>query len=170
MSGIHRSKEVYKYTDTPTGRKLVPVRGMYVSGLHTEPWYIDHTVSVSRFTSNEPTIMDYYESSYDNSIGGLHFVGVNSYEPTLQRFTTQHTSGTFTGLHFVGVNSYDCVLYKYQTFRTDASFGGLHFVGVADFGNVQCYHYTKKTVDSSLEHMISVLKYESSNPTIENIN
>jgi hypothetical protein len=35
---------------------------------------------------------------------------------------------------------------------------------------VQCYHYTKKTVDSSLEHMISVLKYESSNPTIENTN
>ncbi len=168
MSGIHKSKEVYKYTETPTGRNLVPVRGVYVSGLHTEPWYIDHTVSVTKYTSNDPIVVDYYETSHSATFGGLHFVGVKSYKPTINQYAIQRRNDTFAGLHFVGVKSYKLSLYKYQTLRTDSTFGGLHFVGVHDAGSIKCVRYSKKSVDSSREHLITVTKFESSNPTIEN--
>ena len=141
MSGIHKSKEVYKYTETPTGRNLVPVRGVYVSGLHTEPWYIDHTVSVTKYTSNDPIVVDYYETSHSATFGGLHFVGVKSYKPIINQYAIQRRNDTFAGLHFVGVH---------------------------DAGSIKCVRYSKKDVDSSREHLITVTKFESSNPTIEN--
>ncbi|MBO4736312.1 MAG: hypothetical protein J5614_07945, partial [Paludibacteraceae bacterium] len=59
MSDFHKSKEVYRYTPTANGDKLVPVRGLYVSGLHKEPWYIDHAVTVTGFESNEGTVVHY---------------------------------------------------------------------------------------------------------------
>jgi len=77
MSDFHKSKEVYRYTPTANGDKLVPVRGLYVSGLHKEPWYIDHAVTVTGFTSNDGTIVHYTQlntSVYDDS--ALAFTGL----------------------------------------------------------------------------------------------
>ncbi|MBO4736754.1 MAG: hypothetical protein J5614_10245 [Paludibacteraceae bacterium] len=78
MSDFHKSKEVYRYTPTANGDKLVPVRGLYVSGLHKEPWYIDHAVTVTKFESNEGTIVHYTSAStsfYDDS--ALAFTGLS---------------------------------------------------------------------------------------------
>ena len=78
MSDFHKSKEVYRYTPTANGDKLVPVRGLYVSGLHKEPWYIDHAVTVTKFESNEGTIVHYTSkntSFYDDS--ALAFTGLS---------------------------------------------------------------------------------------------
>ena len=54
MSGIHKSKEVYKYTNTAQGKRLVPVRGLYVSGIPA-----DHMVKMLSVDTGAVTV-DYY--------------------------------------------------------------------------------------------------------------
>ena len=104
MSDFHKSKEVYRYTPTANGDKLVPVRGLYVSGLHKEPWYIDHAVTVNSFTSNDGTIVHYTQlnkSVYDDS--ALAFTGltigdisvVNYYQDTASAY--DDSALAFTG-------------------------------------------------------------------------
>jgi len=66
MADIHKSKEVYRFTDTAHGDKLVPVRGLYVTGIHKEPWYIDHAITMVSETSNVGTIVSY--TSRDESL------------------------------------------------------------------------------------------------------
>jgi hypothetical protein len=82
-SGFHRSKEVYKFTETPTGRKLVPIRGLYVSGLHTEPRYTDHLITVKNFTSSTTNVVNFTEVSRDVYTPCMQGVGFGNVDPTI---------------------------------------------------------------------------------------
>ena len=87
-SGFHRSKEVYKFTETPTGRKLVPIRGLYVSGLHTEPRYTDHLITVKNFTSSTTNVVNFTEVSRDVYTPCMQGVGIENVDPTITYYTT----------------------------------------------------------------------------------
>ena len=87
-SGFHRSKEVYKFTETPTGRKLVPIRGLYVSGLHTEPRYTDHLITVKNFTSSTTNVVNFTEVSRDVYTPCMQGVGVGNIDPTFVYYSS----------------------------------------------------------------------------------
>ena len=67
MSNYYKSKEVYKqHRDAVTHEpKIIPVRGLYVSGDHLEPTYIDHNVTITQCTSTSMTIVDYVDRTID---------------------------------------------------------------------------------------------------------
>lgn len=118
MANIHKSKEVYKYTDTANGNKLVPVRGLYVSGTHKEPWYIDHAITITGFTSTEEIVASYTAAETDvvDNDSALVFTGisftdvdlVNYYSDSMNLYDSDVTSDdsalSFTGLSFIGID------------------------------------------------------------------
>lgn len=123
MAKLHKSKEVYKYTDTANGNKLVPVRGLYVSGTHREPWYIDHAITVTGFTSNDTTVAPY--TSVERDVfgdGTLAFTGisgggvniVNYYSSSEELFEDSVYSDT-SSLAFVGIVPGDLTIVSYYT-------------------------------------------------------
>lgn len=138
MSDFHKSKEVYRYTPTANGDKLVPVRGLYVSGLHKEPWYIDHAVTVNNFTSNDGTIVHYTQlnkSIYDDSalaftgltIGDVSFVNYYQanalmYDDSALAFTGFDISlPEMTSYETSNVSVYDDSVLSFTALSVDAS-------------------------------------------------
>lgn len=167
MSGIHRSQEVYKFTPTNSGMKLVPVQGLYVSGLHTEPWYIDHCITISRFTSTDATIRDYYDSQSTLPFNGIHLVGLESLPVKYQKYTSVARQETFSGIHLVGINSLPVQINKYTSQNISKTFSGIHLVGIMSYDvTAQNFYILKR--DSSLEHIVSVTQYTTTEPTISN--
>lgn len=169
--GYYKSREVYKYTETSDGRKLVPVRGLYVSGLHTEPWYIDHMVSVHDFTSSKGKIVDYTNitvNTEDDPI--VHIVGAHVKYPTIQSYsTTEQTVQPDSIAHIVGAVAYQPTIVKYQTVVVNVEPDSIaHIVGC---------HFKKQTViqnrlisiDMIPDHMISIAQYDTSTATITDV-
>lgn len=165
MSGIHKSKEVYKYTRTSNGDKLIPVRGLYVSGLHTEPRYVDHVITVSNFTSNDAHITDYKETPVDISTEAFAVSGFESspIDVTLYTITSKEISSDAFSISGFESVSMDLQLYtnSEQTISTEA-FAVTGF----DSEPVTFEEYGQLRVDSSLEHVLTLNTYTSNDCSI----
>lgn len=171
MSGIHKSQEIYKYTPTENGRKCIPIRGLYVSGLHTEPWYVDHVITITNFTSSEPRIEDYYESTTETvhpsyTVTGFYpgpNVEVDNYSSTARN--SVHPSYTVTG--FIDGHGLVIDLYESSTFQqVHPSYTVMSFI---KSDNVAIENLMETHVDSSLEHIISIDEFTSSTPSIADL-
>ena len=71
---ISYATEVYysfRDDDTHT-KKMVPIRGMYVTGEYTPPEYIDPALCILEFKTNNVTIENYVEKSVDYEMGSSH--------------------------------------------------------------------------------------------------
>lgn len=165
MSGIHKSREVYKFTDTRTGKKLVPVRGLYVSGLHTEPRYMDHWISVNNFSSSDATIVDYTENDIDQSFVSLTTSQIETNALGVVNYT-HHDENQYdyslTGLD-ITTNDLQVVSYNSQTVQQQLS--SLCSLDV-ESNALNIRDYTSLSVDSSLEHVLTVNTYTSNTCTI----
>ncbi len=119
MSDFHKSKEVYRYTPTANGDKLVPVRGLYVSGLHKEPWYIDHAVTVTGFTSNDGTIVHYTNKRASLQPDHLmNMTNVSSSDVTLAVYSSKSAKLQPDHLmNFIDVSTNTASVYSYTSKR-----------------------------------------------------
>lgn len=93
MSNFYKSKEVYKQIRTANNEvEIIPVRGMYVSGYHMEPYYIDHNITITEVTSTKCIANEYTETSFDPSPESVIKVsGYTSTAPTVVNYTdTSH--------------------------------------------------------------------------------
>lgn len=165
MSGIHKSKEVYKYTRTSNGDKLIPVRGLYVSGLHTEPRYVDHVITVSNFTSNDVHITDYKETPVDISTEAFAVSGFGSspIDVTLYTITSKEISSDAFAISGFASTQLDMQLFtsSEQTMSTD-TFAITHF----DSTPMTFDEYGQLHVNSSLEHVLTLNTYTSNDCSI----
>lgn len=165
MSGIHKSKEIYKYAETTHGKKLIPIRGLYVSGLHTEPRYIDHVISVTKFTSNEPHISDYKETPIDLNTDAFAITSFasNPVDVTLYTISTDDVSSDTFAISGFASTQLDLQLFtsSEQTMSTDA-FAITHF----DSTPMTFDEYGQLRVNSSLEHVLTLNTYTSNDCSI----
>lgn len=81
---IFKSKEIYKKTSRPGNDELRPVRGMWVSGEHLDPYCIDSTIHVVEMGSNNADVIEYKTSTgsiyQDPSIRILGYEETNEFE------------------------------------------------------------------------------------------
>ncbi len=167
-SGIHKSKEIYKYTPTNSGNQCVPIRGLYVSGLHTEPRYYDHLVTVVGFNSNEPEIRDYttaYKNAYEPAIIVRGFQYVN---PTAVDYTTQSKTNNTSGFIVRGFQFANPQVISYQTSNYENTDHGIIVRGF-QFVPFSVNDYTYHLEDFGPTHVISIRSFESTEPEITDI-
>ena len=169
MSGIHKSKEVYKYTPTRDGtRKLVPVRGVYVSGLHTDPLYMDHCITITEYSSADVEIVDYTTQETTQRSPGLSVVGIDIHHADIIEYTRKNTSVSSPGLSVIGIEIEHCDILPYTRQSQTQQSPGLSVVGVS-VRHFEYVNYFRTHIDSSLEYVLSVLEYTSSSCDIEDI-
>ena len=165
MSGIHKSKEVYKNTQTRYGRRLVPVRGLYVSGIHTDPRYTDHVITVSRYTSSDAVIAEYIETYRDVSAYSMSPTAFISKPLQLVDYGNAAASSTSYSMSLTNFESrpIDMIVYHSQAYQPNT-----YSMSLTDFEStsLQIIEYGTLHVDSSMEHVISVNSYNSSTCTI----
>lgn len=165
MSGIHKSKEVYKNTMTRYGRRLVPVRGLYVSGIHTDPRYTDHVITVRNFTSSDAVIAEYIETMVDLRTYSMSVISFESKSMQIVDYDNASASNTN---YSMSVTSFESMPLSMVEYHTQPYQPELYSMSVTSFESqpIQMLEYGTLHVDSSLEHVISVNSYDSSACTI----
>lgn len=95
MSGtLTNAKEIYySFREDRTGtRKVVPVRGVYVTGEWKPPTYIEPILRITEISANRATIADYIETNFPNtSPTTQHLYDVM---PSYTISTVQYTTNT----------------------------------------------------------------------------
>lgn len=70
---ITYAKEIYYHFRNEQGvPKTVTVRGVYVTGEFKPPQYMDPILQILEVNANHPTIEDYIETSYTQTVGSTH--------------------------------------------------------------------------------------------------
>ena len=173
MSNYYKSKEVYKqHRDAVTHEpKIIPVRGLYVSGDHLEPTYIDHNVTITQCTSTSMTIVDYVDRTID--VPTDHSVNVLDFYQTDDIGFVNYTTDAIDVPTDHSVN----ILDFYQT--DDIGFVGYistqidvptdHSVNILDFyqtGSVSAIDLRTTYTDTTPQSCISVSVFTSTDLTI----
>ena len=179
MPYIQKSIEVYKQfrgqktEEYPGGIPLlVPVRGLYVSGTHTEPYFIDHNLTITNFTSNTMTVSDYTEIGKSINEGeNLHLVGIDFV--TRNRYVRfSSTSKDFnpeSNIHLVGVdfvtrNRYTSFSTKNYNLNPESN---IHLVGI-DFVTRNKYGYPQSVsrTQQGPTHCLTIQVFTSNTITV----
>ena len=126
---------------------------MYVSGLHKEPCYIDHAVTVNSFTSNDGTIVHYTQintSVYDDS--ALAFTGLTIGDISVVNYYQADASlYDDSALAFTGFDISLPEMTSYETSKVSAYDGS-------------ALSFTALSVDSSLTSMTYKIVRSPQNP------
>ena len=91
QSKLRKSLEFYKTRCPQTGYQITPVRGLYVSGTHLAPWYIDHVITLQSWISTPCEIHDY--SQYSTSLrpdSAMLLVDIDRTDPVVANYTTSN--------------------------------------------------------------------------------
>lgn len=95
MANIHQSKEVYKKYRTLNGDAVVvPVTGVYVTGIYRPPYYVNHGLTLSSLTTDQATVVDFTEDDTNaNTDNGLYLVDftMDVSSPDIVSYTTAET-------------------------------------------------------------------------------
>jgi hypothetical protein len=175
---ISYATEVYysfRDDDTHT-KKMVPIRGMYVTGEYTPPEYIDPALCILEFKTNNVTIENYVEKSVDYEMGSSHHlfdIDVDdSFDIVAYSKATapDQTDGTTHHLFDIDVDdSFDIVAYSKATApdQTDGTTHHLFDLSVAPTFIIDSK--SNEECSSQPEPILRLIEFNVSTPTIEDV-
>ena len=135
MANIFKSKEVYKHVPgINSGDRLYAVRGMYVSGEHKVPYYIDAGIHIKSIQSNKLVVKDFTEASYEkiDHVVNLINIEVTNAKPVLTQYSTASIQNQD---HVVNLINIEVTIPKppllfYQTTRKDNQDHVVNLIGI----------------------------------------
>ena len=166
MANIHRSQEVYKRIEGmhADDRPLRAVRGLYVSGTHLNPEYIDHNITITDFTESNPLVVVNFtertETTPDDHV--LNFIGMDVGMLSIDFYSTATaTTPDDHVLNFIGCDVSPIEIEAYgQSTKTVPDDHVLNFIGL-DVSEMSVSWYSSKSYQTSGEHMITVRSFTS---------
>jgi len=182
MLNMFTSKEVLKNlnnknTRRPEGQHVVPVTGLYVTGILRSPHYIDRTLFISDIQSNEATIENFSETSV-NVIPGSYTVTLTDLAESapisfvrLSTNTERLIPGSYTVTMTNLQNDNPLTFTRYWTTK-ESAIPGSYTVTMTNLQNTQdltFVRYEKKTMNKQYGvPMLTILDLSSQAATIEN--
>lgn len=162
MKYFFRSPEIYvklkRSSMYPTNKDtpLVPIRGLWVTGIHRSIFDIDHVVQITDIKSNKCSVIDYStieKTIKDDGCSLLGAVMVNGPKLTVQKYAfTDECIKEDDGCSILGVvvlNGSSINVNKYKTINETIKDDGCSLLGaVALNNNVNISRYTKKKYSS----------------------
>lgn len=120
MSGYYKSKEVYKqYRDSEGNPHITPVRGLYVGGEYTPPYYIDHNITITEITSTKCNAVHYTEESCD--LNPAEILKMSSYTTTPVGVVDYTENSTDMTESILKISSYTTTPAEVVTYTTQNS-------------------------------------------------
>lgn len=156
---IHRSREVYKNIG---GGYIVPVSGLYVSDEHTEPWYIDHMLTITGWTSNPTVVHDYTTKEVDASTDHvLNLVGLSIDDVSIHSYTqAEYTLPEDYVLNLLALSFADITSRDYYTTTVDQPDYVLNLLGLT-FADMTSQAKSYSQYGMSPEPTIAIVGYSS---------
>lgn len=172
---LTRSSQYPTVKDTP----LVPIRGLWVAGIHRSIFDIDHHVTITNIDTSHAGIHDYTSSSgmvQDEGHSTIGVVQLNSGHLNPQKYTTSSDKIQDEGHSTIGIvclNNRKVIADKYSTTQQTVEDDGHTTIGVVclrgNYIKAETYGDTKygNVCDS---HGIFVSNMTSSQATITDVN
>lgn len=161
MSGYYKSKEVYKqFRDQNNQPKIVPVRGMYVSGRHLEPWYIDHNITINSFTSTPATVKSFTEISEEISDSVMKISDITTTPVEVTDYYTKDFDDNEMVMKISGIETTPLVITEYSQISYDDNEKVLLIQDISTSA-ISVDKLDKKQVDFGKDFCISITKFTS---------
>lgn len=173
---VFRTKEIYKHIpyDVHNKNEIVPVRGVYVSGEYSPPYYNEPCILVTQLSSQHATVDDFETDQFDISpteTSGLYNIGLTASTYTLQRYERnwEDISPTKTsGLYNISATSSTYTLQRYEKDIDDISpteTSGLYNIGIKSSTYVKTTFSVLKT-SSTPEPILRITNLSSEDCTV----
>jgi hypothetical protein len=185
MKYFFKSPEIYvkltRSTQYPTVKDtpIVPIRGLWVAGIHRSIFDIDHHVTITNIDTSHAEVHDYTTSSeviQDEGHSTIGIVKLNSGHLNPQKYTTSsdmiHDEGHST-IGIVCLNNRKVTANKYSTTQQTIEDEGHSTIGVVCLnGNyVEAEIYSESKYGNVCDsHGIFVSNITSSQATITDVN
>lgn len=176
MANIFRTKEVYKrLKGVPNDQNpLRAVRGVYVCGYSTKPYYISPTLRISDIQTTKATVVNYTtknENAYEDSYN-IAMTDINSNEFTVVRYTKAYDSSyeNSYNIAMTDINSgkFD-VLYYGKSYTQ--SYENSYNIAMTEFNSTKVNYLIYKTekLDTIPEPTLRIKSIETTTASIEDI-
>ena len=153
---VFNAIEIYKRTPgVPSDQNpLRPVRGFWVSGTHTEPFFIDSVISIKTTTSNNIEVVKYTQTTQDLEVdNGLTFAGFYDGGLPYTDYSKTSVEEEFGSLSFMGLVMDDIYVTTYLTERLTFQADTPH-IEIYGFQQQQTPTYTVQTYPVSRDESI----------------
>ena len=181
MANIFRTNEVYKSFryDIDGSKKIVPVRGMYISGNYRPPYYNEPGLFITGITTENAVVENFQDSEVSSGVDTMtkivDFV-VETFQPSIINYSTAEASSgvdTMTKIVDFVVETFQPELEFYESTTVDA--GTDTMTKILDFGvdliqMTQPIVYGKSVGSSAPESMLRITSFSSDSAVIENYN
>lgn len=167
---VFNAVEIYKRIPgvSPANNPLRAVRGFWVSGTHTEPFFIDSIISISTTCSGDIEVVQYTSrDQYVEVDNALFFDGIYDEELPITEYTSVDQNVTSSeDLSIVTFHIDDLTATAYLTYYNDAPSDG-PIIEVAGFDQPQTVTFTSAERPSArdegvgLEPILKVLIHSS---------
>lgn len=165
MANIFRSKEIY----TKHGGVLYTSRGVYVSGIHKEPYYIDHTTHVKNISTTKAVVNDMtiLEKSHTDTILNLTNIELLDMEiVSYGNAKTKLPEDTILSLTGVDVGSIELIQYHTNYVKLDTE--NIMNLTSIDIGDMELIQYETLRYDVGKEFIVCVIDISTTKATITN--
>ena len=151
------------------GDSLYATRGVYVSGQHKEPYYIDHATHVKGVKTTKAVVADFTDldvSIYDPVI---NIISVEQSELEIINYTT-YTEPLQPDpvINILSIDVGDVELIQYQTINEALNADPVINILSIDVGDVELIQYQTENYDSNKEYMICVTSISTTKAAITN--
>ena len=170
MANIFKTKEMIKHLDPnivrdPT-KPNVAVRGVYITGKYRPPYYIDHTLTISKLRTVQPVITAYEESTHSANVdSSVQLVDINCPQPIIEEYT--YTTKDFRDhvLFVKGIDIDDPIIDEFESSAHTAESDSLQVIGIDCDLEITSYQHS----DASLapeQPIVYIKSLSGVNPTI----
>lgn len=184
MKYFFKSPEIYvkltRSTQYPTVKDtpIVPIRGLWVAGIHRSIFDIDHCVTITGIESSHAGVHDYTSSNEvirDEGCSILGIVRLKSSKLNVQKYTTSQNRICDEGCSVLGIvccGSQKVVASKYSTTNENVEDEGCSILGIVSANNTVIPHQYSNTEYKNIcdSHGIFVSNVTSHKATITDIN
>lgn len=157
---VFRTKEIYKHIPYSAHNKneIVPVRGVYVTGEYSPPYYNEPCILISQLTSQNATVDDFETDEYDVSdtqTSGVYNIEISASTYVLQRY--ERNSEDITPTQTAGVYNISATISQYILDRYEKDYDDITSTQTSGVYNIEIDQ-------STYVRTVFGTKYDSSTP------
>jgi len=130
---------------------------------------MDHWLEVAGYTSNDGDIVDYTEIAVDKYIPTHTVIGIESAPIDVVDYTTSERNALIYTHSVIGVESDSVDIVEYTTSKPSAYIPAHTILHVESGGDPTVIDYSQLRIDSSMEHILTINGYTSSECIIADV-
>ena len=173
MANVFKSKEVYKHVPgINSGDKLYAVRGMYVSGEHKVPYYIDGHVHLKSIDTSKAKIVNFTTESCDlSSDNVVNLISAKTSDIEIVNYSKSSESlNNDQMINLIGVNVSDIDIVSYSSRNENIKSDPMINLILVKVSDLDFIFYDNKKIKTLPDHTVRIKEITTTKAVVSNNN